>query len=550
MISRKSLFIIIYTLIFLMIVSVTPQPYFKEIPTVEAKINTYNMTYVYYGETPELIQRVDATKGALQAISPGYLELTSDGSLSISESLDAAFIKAMHDRNISVIPYLGNEWNRALAEKALQNREALTTQIANAIEKYKLDGINVDLENITETSRDALIDFVKLLRAKLPKDKELSIAVPANPYGLTSGFEGAYNLKALAAVCDYIMLMAYDEHYPGDPVSGPVASLPFVEKSVKYALTQIPSSQLVLGIPFYGRFWNGQPSYNGTGITNELAATLAAKYGGVETYDEKNQSIKSEFTIQANDPRTKVLGQSLPNGSYTLWYENEKSIKAKLELVQKYNLKGTGSWSLNQATANTWSYYGIWSNGHYYADLQNHWSQQEAIKVANKGWMIGVSAAQFAPDRPLTRAQAATILVRALGSKSGTTQQINAPNAIFNDVSTEHWAYADITSLVEKGIITGISNNSFAPDAPMTREQMSVLLTRALKFETSPESHPYFSDVEMNRWSYSAIAILSANRVIYGYHDGSFHPMDRISRAEMAALLFRIQDQFVSTSTR
>ncbi|MEX2460142.1 MAG: glycosyl hydrolase family 18 protein [Paenibacillaceae bacterium] len=80
---------------------------------------------------------------------------------------------------------------------------------------------------------------------------------PANPYGYTSGFEDAYPLKALATLCDYIMLMAYDEHYPGDTEAGPVASLPFVEQSIQSALTQIPSTQLVLGIPFYGRLWNG-----------------------------------------------------------------------------------------------------------------------------------------------------------------------------------------------------------------------------------------------------------------------------------------------------
>jgi spore germination protein YaaH len=520
------------------------------IHTTEAKANTYNMSYVFYGETPELIQQVDTAKGALQAISPNYWELAADGSLVISNTMDLAFIDAMHTRNIQVVPYLGNEWNRTLAEKALQNREALAAQIAAAIEKYHLDGIDVDLENITQANRGDLIEFVQLLRAKLPLTKQISIAVPANPYGLTTGYEGAYDIKALAAVCDYIMIMAYDEHYPGDPAPGPVASLPFVEQSVKYALTQIPSSQLVLGIPFYGRFWNGQASYNGSGITNELASSLADKYNGFETYDEKNQSVKSEFSIRANDPRTQVFGQSLPNGRYTLWYENEKSLKAKLELVQKYNLKGTGSWSLNQATANTWSYYGIWSNGYYYADLQNHWAQHDAIQAIDKGWMVGVSPRQFAPDQPLTRAQAATIMARSLGSTLGTTLQISAPNAIFNDVSTDHWAYSSITSLVEKGIITGIGNNLFAPDAPITREQMSVLLTRALKLETSPVSHLNFSDVEMNRWSYSAIAALSANRVIYGYNDGSFRPMERISRAEMAAILYRMQDQLVSTSTR
>jgi spore germination protein YaaH len=528
------------TLILGMLGSLSPQHIFKEIPTIEAKTNSYNMSYIFYGDTPALIQNVDATKGALQAISPGYFELAADGSLQISQSLDPVFIEDMHNRNIRVIPYLGNSFNQALAEKALQNGDALASQIVDAIKKYKLDGIDIDIENITATSKNALTDFVKLLRNKLPAGKGLSIAVPANPNGETS----AYDLKALAATCDYIMLMAYDQHYPGDPAAGPVAGLPFVEKSIQYALLQIPSTQLVLGIPFYGRLWNGQTAYNGAGVTNELASTLAAKYGGTEFYDEKEQSIRSEFTINANDPQTKVFGQPLPSGSYTLWYENERSIKAKLQLVQKYNLKGTGSWSLNQATADTWSYYSSWSNGHYFTDMQNQWSEQEVTEIVIKGWMAGVSTTQFAPNLPLTRAQAATIMARVLASTNLVSKlPINTGAASFSDVPAQYWAYADITSMANSGIITGKSNQYFAPDAAMTREEISVMLSRVLKLQTSTTAKSPFSDVTANRWSYPAIAALTANHILLGYKDGSFHPDEQISRAQMAAILFRIQDQ-------
>ncbi|WP_227013847.1 glycosyl hydrolase family 18 protein [Paenibacillus psychroresistens] len=498
------------------------------------------MSYVYYGDTPALIKNVDATNGALQAIAPSYTELAENGTLRISESMDPAFVDAMHSRNMKVIPYLGNEWNRDIAEKALQNRNTLSTQITAAIKKYNWDGINVDLENISSSSKTALVDFVKLLRTKLPADKEVSIAVPANPDGL----EDAYNLKALAAACDYIMLMAYDEHYPGDPKAGPVAGLPFVESSIQYALTQIPSSQLVLGIPFYGRLWNGQTSYDGAGVTNELASRLAAKYGGTEYYDKKEQSVHSEFTIKATDPRTKVFGQSLPNGKYTLWYENERSLKAKLELVQKYKLKGTGSWSLNQATSDTWSYYDSWSNGYYYIDLQNHWSQQEATEMINKGWMIGVSPTLFAPELPLTRAQAATIMARALADSNKMVKvPINPASTGYSDVLENYWAYSDILSMTNLGVVSGIGNQLFAPDSPITREEISSLISRLLNLQPKSRSVIPFSDVSTSRWSFSAIAALAENQILLGYEDGSFHPEEQISRAQMAVILSRIQDQ-------
>jgi hypothetical protein len=242
-----------------------------------------------------------------------------------------------------------------------------------------------------------------------------------------------------------------------------------------------------------------------------------------------------------------VFGQTLPNGNYTLWYENERSIKAKLELVQKYQLKGTGSWSLNQASADTWSYYNIWANGHYYADLQNHWSQPETIEIVNKGWMVGISAAQFAPDQPLTRAQASEIMARALANNSTFIKsQTDTTPINFNDVPKDYWAFTAITSMAKSGFLTGLSNQLFAPDAPMTREEISVLLSRILKLQASTTIISPFSDVDLTRWSYPAIAALSANQILLGYDGGSFHPEENISRAQMAALLFRIQDKLAS----
>ena len=145
---------------------------------------------------------------------------------------------------------------------------------------------------------------------------EVSVAVAANPTGATTSWIGLYDYKALAAVSDYLMVMAYDESYPGDPTPGPVASLPFVEKSIQYALSQAPANKIVLGIPFYGRYWNQDPASNGAGISCSKAfKSLVDQYGGTVRYDTASQSPVATFTIQSTDAKVKCEWQGV-SGRY------------------------------------------------------------------------------------------------------------------------------------------------------------------------------------------------------------------------------------------
>src|SRR5690606_19569471 len=168
---------------------------------------------------------------------------------------------------------------------------------ADVIMKYNLDGINVDIENVTHHFRDEYSDFVRLLRELLPNDKEVSVAVVANPSNQLYGWHGSYDYNSLAVNSNYLMIMAYDESYPGGP-PGPLASIDFVEQSIKYALEQgVPKDKIVVGIGHYGRYWKEGASYGGYGISNQQIQQAINLYDGVVTFDEKSQSPKATFTI-------------------------------------------------------------------------------------------------------------------------------------------------------------------------------------------------------------------------------------------------------------
>lgn len=495
--------------------------------------NKFNMSYIYFGDSSLYEYYVDRTNGSLDVISPNYFDLNDDGTLKITNALSNEFVKNMHKKGVRVVPFLSNHWDRVKGKRALENRVVLAQQIADAIELYDLDGVNVDIENVIETERDIYTDFVRLLRSNLPKGKEVSVAVAPNPYNFSKGWQGSYDYTALSKYSDYLMIMAYDEHYEGG-VPGPVASSDFVERSIRYALERVPKDKIVLGIPFFGRYWKVGENYGGYGIGAAQVDNLVKQYSCKIIYDKATNSSKAVITIKPGDEESNVLGRKLGAGTYTIWYENEKSIKYKLRLVQKYDIKGTGSWSLGQENSNTWSYYDLWINGKYYSDSEGHWAQKDIMLTTERGWMVGISDDKFAPENPLTRAEAAAVLVRAFELEA------TEKETYFSD-TLNHWAKNEIEIARQNKVVNGIGNGQFMPDKPLTRQEMAVMLDNILQLEDKGNTNPY-NDVNRknNSWSYDSIIKTTSYGIFYGGVDGGFHPTDNTTRAQMAALMIRI----------
>lgn len=496
----------------------------------------FNMSYLYFGNSSSYTGIVDKTGDSLDAIAPSYFDLNDDGSLKLTPAVSASFVKTMHDRGIQVTPFLSNHWDRQKGINALANRQALAAQIVKAVSDYNLDGVDIDIENLTQTENQSYVDFMKQLREQLPSGKSVSIAVAANPWNLTTGWNASYDYAELSKYSDYLMLMAYDEHFQGGP-EGPVAGEKFVEDSIKSALEKVSPDKLVLGIAFYGRLWKQGSSNEGYGISNSTVEELISKYRGVVTYDSTEKSPKAVITINANDPKPVVFGKQLDAGKYDIWYENDQSIKDKLGLVQKYDLKGTGSWSLGQETQSTWDFYRLWLDATYFKDIQGHWAEQSILQIVNKGWMVGFSGYAFQPEGVLTRAQAAVVLVHALGLDASASE--TAAGTYFSD-TVNHWARREIDIARENNIVAGTGTRTFSPDLPVTREQMAVMLDRVLKDTGNTGSgQVIFNDVSRSAsaWSYDSIVNMTNSGIISGYPDGSFRPSQKITRAQMAVLM-------------
>ncbi len=167
-----------------------------------------------------------------------------------------------------------------------------------------------------------------------------------------------------------------------------------------------------------------------------------------------------------------------------------------------------------------------------YVDLEQHWAKPSVLELTKRGIVNGIASYVFAPDASLTRAEAATMIVRAY-------RLTGTPGHPFWDVGSDHWAGEFIGRAYQSGIISGYPNGTFAPDAPVTRQEMAVMLANALKIRGNvTQSGSPFSDVT-EPWALPIVRQMAQEGWITGYADGTFKPARSATRAEFATLLLR-----------
>lgn len=167
-----------------------------------------------------------------------------------------------------------------------------------------------------------------------------------------------------------------------------------------------------------------------------------------------------------------------------------------------------------------------------FRDIAGHWAESVIVQLKNKGIIGGNGSYRFEPNRRITRAEAVSMLVRAFNPGRG-------GSAVFNDVPAKHWAHGAITRAVEAGWAAGYPEGKFGPDRSITREEMSVMLSRALQLRTVKPAKAPFNDVEQTRWSAGALTAMKQEKLIGGYPNAMFRPEQNASRAEFASMLIR-----------
>lgn len=176
-------------------------------------------------------------------------------------------------------------------------------------------------------------------------------------------------------------------------------------------------------------------------------------------------------------------------------------------------------------------------------DIQGHWSQNDVELLASKLLVKGMDQHTFAPDEKVTRAQFAVMLAQALGLTP------DAQAAPFIDVHEKAWYAGYVGAASEAGIISGYRNGSFRPNLEITREQMAVMLDRALRYadgditpvSQADEDVTVFIDQELiHEWAVEAAATVVHHRIMTGYGNSAFGPADYATRAQAVVAIKRL----------
>ncbi len=239
----------------------------KENDVWKPKTGKINMVWqMMYNGAPDL-SPIDKIEG-LDVISPTWFQL-SDAKGNIVNRSDAAYVEWAHKKGYKVWALFSNAFDSSLTEKFLDNTDARDNAIRKILTYasiYKLDGINIDFENIKNSDKQSLTQFVREITPLL-REQGLVVSIDINTAWV-------YDRQALGEIVDYVMLMAYDQHWRTSPTAGSVAQVTWVEQNLKTVLNSVPSKKLVLGIPFYTRLWEEKKGEDGQISVSSKALTM------------------------------------------------------------------------------------------------------------------------------------------------------------------------------------------------------------------------------------------------------------------------------------
>ena len=269
--------------------------------------------------------------------------------------IDSAGLALMKKKQLQIMPifnnfYTGKDFDGKLLHVILNDsvkRKFIIKQLVDTLSFYKLQGINIDFEELTEKTNEPLTQFQKELYNTL------------HPLGMTVTMDVAvknddYDYEKLSAYNDYIILMAYDQ-YSNSTMPGPLSAQKWIEEALDWTAAKIESDKIILGIAGYGYDWK----LNEEGKVEEVndisyttAINTAKNANAIVDYDNDSYNLHYSYTEEE-----KSKDGSIEKFRHEVWFTDAATTFNILRFSDEYATAGTTLWRMGSEDTRMWQYY-------------------------------------------------------------------------------------------------------------------------------------------------------------------------------------------------
>ena len=308
---------------------------------IEGKVSLVWDYYTQYNSAPNRTEKIDG----INAVSPSFYELKQNGTIAKNIDEDSRkYIEWAHSNDYKVWPTLSNSFLNNLDAvsammKDFDSRSKLIDNIVQALTESDVDGVNIDFENMYKEDKDKYSRFIIELTPRLRAVGKTVLVDVTAPDG-SDTWSQCYNRYILGKVADYLVFIGYDQHNASSKEAGSVDSADWVELNIKKFLGQegVNKDKLILAMPFYTRLWREQNGKVKSNVVN--MKDIMIPYNLEKKWDDNAKQYYIEYQKDG--------------ATYKMWIQDASSISSRIDLVNKYGLKGAGFWEKDRETPDVW----------------------------------------------------------------------------------------------------------------------------------------------------------------------------------------------------
>lgn len=283
------------------------------------------------------------TKG-VTVVAPTWFSIASnDGA--ISSLADSNYVSTAHNLGLKVWGLIDNFSENIDSYAILSSttaRERLEKELISVALSCGLDGINIDFESLPVEAGPHFIQFLRELSVSCRKHQ---LVLSVDNY-VPAGYNRYYDFAEQGVLADYVVIMAYDEHYSGSSEAGSVSSISYVENAIKDTKEMVPTQKIIMALPFYTRLWK-ETVVDGVTILGvertpgmKDAADILKENNVEAEWDEETCQYYAEYDKE--------------EARYRIWLEEAHSLSEKVARIRQAELAGIGAWRLGLETEDVW----------------------------------------------------------------------------------------------------------------------------------------------------------------------------------------------------